>query len=54
MTMLDYKVTYIFEDKPREYLTRAEDGLDAELDFLCWAKDLPGAVRVVRVEKINA
>ena len=48
---LQYKVTYLFEKKPREYMVRATDGFEAERKFLSWAKDLPNTVRVVRVEK---
>ncbi len=47
-----YKVTYIHEKKPREYLVRAEDGFEAEKNFLAWARDLPSTVRVVSVERI--
>ena len=48
---LQYKVTYLFEKKPREYMVRATDGFEAEKNFLRWAKDLPNTVRVVRVER---
>ena len=48
---LQYKVTYLFEKKPREYMVRATDGFEAEKNFLSWAKDLPKPVRVVRVER---
>ena len=47
-----YKVTYVHDKKPKEYLVRAEDGFEAEKNFLSWANDLNGAVRVVRVERI--
>ena len=48
---LQYKVTYLFEKKEREYMVRATDGFEAEKNFLRWAKDLPNTIRVVSVEQ---
>lgn len=40
------------EGTPRDYMTRAENGFEAEVDFLNWAKDFTKPVRVVRVEQV--
>lgn len=47
-----YKITYLINKKPREYMVRSEDGFEAERNFLAWAKDLERPVRVVRVERV--
>lgn len=50
--MEQFKLTYVYNDKPREFLTRAEDGFQAERNFLKWANILSMPVRVVRVERM--
>lgn len=50
---MQYKITYIFDKKPCDYMVRATDGFEAEKSFLSWAKDLVKPVRVVSVERVN-
>jgi hypothetical protein len=50
--MEQFKLTYILNDKPREFLTRAEDGFRAEQKFLAWSNALMHPVRVVSVERV--
>ena len=50
--MEQFKLIYVMNDKPRQYLTRAEDGFQAEQKFLEWANMLMQPVRVVRVERM--
>lgn len=50
--MEQFKLTYVMNDKPRQYLTRADDGFQAEQKFLQWANMLSVPVRVVSVERI--
>lgn len=53
LRLQQFKITYVYGNKPAEFLTRAEDGFDAERNFLIWAKDLVNPVRVVSVERIT-
>jgi hypothetical protein len=50
--MEQFKLIYVMNDKPRQYLTRADDGFQAEQKFLEWANMLSVPVRVIRVERI--
>ena len=50
--MEQFKLTYVMNDKPREFMTRAKDGFYAELKFLIWADMLGYPVRVVSIERL--
>jgi len=52
--MNQFKVVYLLNDKPCDYMTRKETAHQAEVKFLEWASEnIPAPVRVVRVEKVN-
>jgi hypothetical protein len=46
-------VTYLLDNKPKEYETKARGGFEAEQNFLTWADGLDSPVKVVRVEKLE-
>lgn len=52
--MNNFIITFLTDNKPNQYWTKADDGFDAECNFLQWASDsLSSPVRVVRVERIE-
>lgn len=52
--MNQFKVVYLLNNKPCDYMTRKETSHQAEINFLEWASEnIPSPVRVVRVEKVN-
>ena len=46
-------VTYLLDNKPKAYETKAMGGFEAEQNFLTWADGLDSPVKVVRVEKLE-
>jgi hypothetical protein len=48
-----FVVTYLLDNKPKEYETKARGGFEAEKNFLTWADGLDSPVKVVRVEKLE-
>lgn len=51
--MKQYKITYIYDNKSRTYLTKAMDAIDAEFTFLQWANFLDDSVTVTKCEEIT-
>lgn len=51
--MNQYKITYMYDDKSRTYLTRALDAVEAEFAFLQWANFLDGSVTVTKCEEVT-
>ena len=49
-----YKVTYLLNNEPKDYWVKADSAKAAEDNCLDWAKDLPGKIRVVDVERVEA
>jgi hypothetical protein len=46
-------VTYLLDNKPKAYETKAMGGFEAEKNFLTWADGLDSPVKVVSVEKLE-
>lgn len=50
---MKYLIMYIYRSHIHDHYEEAECGFDAERQFLKWADQLDGPVRVTRVERVE-